>query len=319
MLRAAAAALLVIAASGAAAQSYPVKPIRFYVGFAAGGSNDVVARALAIKLSEFIGQPVVVENRAGANTSIATELVSRAAPDGYTILLNAPGHATNAALMKLNFDPVRDFTFISKASEAQNLVVTHPSFPPRTIKELIAFSKTRPNTINFASSGTGTTVHLSAELFQFMTGVKWVHVPYRGGGPAAIELIAGQTSIMFANMPTAIDYARNGRLRALAVTGAQRAPAAPDLPTVAESGVPGFEVTTWTGVSAPAKTPRAIVDKLNADINRALKSPDLHAQLTSQGADPVGTTPEQYAAFVLEEIVKWGKVIKAAGIKGDQP
>ena len=319
MLRAAAAALLVITASGAAAQSYPVKPIRFYVGFAAGGSNDVVARALAIKLSEFIGQPVVVENRAGANTSIATELVSRAAPDGYTILLNAPGHATNAALMKLNFDPVRDFTFISKASEAQNLVVTHPSFPPRTIKELIAFSKTRPNTINFASSGTGTTVHLSAELFQFMTGVKWVHVPYRGGGPAAIELIAGQTSIMFANMPTAIDYARNGRLRALAVTGAQRAPAAPDLPTVAESGVPGFEVTTWTGVSAPAKTPRAIVDKLNADINRALKSPDLHAQLTSQGADPVGTTPEQYAAFVLEEIVKWGKVIKAAGIKGDQP
>ena len=319
MLRAAAAALLVIAASGAAAQSYPVKPIRFYVGFAAGGSNDVVARALAIKLSEFIGQPVVVENRAGANTSIATELVSRAAPDGYTILLNAPGHATNAALMKLNFDPVRDFTFISKASEAQNLVVTHPSFPPRTIKELIAFSKTRPNTINFASSGTGTTVHLSAELFQFMTGVKWVHVPYRGGGPAAIELIAGQTSIMFANMPTAIDYARNGRLRALAVTGAQRAPAAPDLPTVAESGVPGFEVTTWTGVSAPAKTPRAIVDKLNADINRALKSPDLHVQLTSQGADPVGTTPEQYAAFVLEEIVKWGKVIKAAGIKGDQP
>ena len=309
---------IALLACSAFAQQYPSKPIRLVVGFAAGGSNDVVARALAIKLSEIIGQPVVVENRAGANTSIATELVSRAAPDGYTILLNAPGHATNAALMKLNFDPARDFTFISKASEAQNVVVVHPSFPPRTIKQLIAFSKTRPNTINFASSGTGTTVHLSAELFQFMTGVKWVHVPYKGGGSAAVELIAGQTSIMFANMPTAIDYARNGRLRALAVTGAQRAPAAPDLPTVAESGVPGFEVTTWTGVSAPAKLPRAIVDKLNADINRALKSPDLHAQLTSQGADPVGTTPEQYAAFVQEEIVKWGKVIRAAGIKGDQ-
>ena len=219
MLRAALAALLTAIAANAAAQTYPAKAIRFVVGFAAGGSNDVVARALAIKLSEIIGQPVVVENRAGANTSIATELVSRAAPDGYTILLNAPGHATNAALMKLNFDPARDFTFISKASEAQNVVVVHPSFPPRTIRQLIAFSKTRPNTINFASSGTGTTVHLSAELFQFMTGVKWVHVPYKGGGSAAVELIAGQTSIMFANMPTAIDYARNGRLRALAEIG----------------------------------------------------------------------------------------------------
>jgi tripartite-type tricarboxylate transporter receptor subunit TctC len=310
--------LLSCGAHTALAQNYPAKPIRFIVGFAAGGSNDVVARALAIKLSEIIGQSVVVENRAGANTSIATELVSRAAPDGYTILLNAPGHATNAALMKLNFDPLNDFTFISKASEAQNVVVTHPSFPPKTIRELIAFSKSRPNTINFASSGTGTTVHLSAELFQFMTGVKWVHVPYKGGGPAAIELIAGQTSIMFANMPTAIDYARAGRLRALAVTGAQRAPAAPDLPTVAEAGVPGFEVTTWTGVSAPARLPRAILDKLNTEINRALNAADLRAQLTSQGADPVASTPEQYAAFMQNEIVKWGKVIKAAGIKGDQ-
>ena len=312
------AVLLCGLAAGAAAQTYPAKAIRFYVGFAAGGSNDLVARALAIKLSEIMGQSVVVENRGGANTAIATELVSRAAPDGYTILLNAPGHATNPALMKLNFDPMRDFSFISLASEAQNIVVVHPSFPPRTIKELIVFSKARPNTINFASSGTGTTVHLSAELFQFMTGVKWIHVPYKGGGPAAIELIAGQTSLMFANMPTAIDYARVGRLRALAVTGARRAPAVPDLPTVAESGVPGFEVTTWTGVSAPAKTPRAIIDKLNADIIRALNSPDLNTQLTGQGADPTGSTPEQYTAFMQNEIVKWGKVIKAAGIKGDQ-
>jgi tripartite-type tricarboxylate transporter receptor subunit TctC len=314
----AAALLLSGMVTTAAAQNYPVKPIRFYVGFAAGGSNDLVARALAIKLSEIIGQSVVVENRGGANTSIATEMVSRAAPDGYTILLNAPGHATNPALMKLNFDPLRDFSFISLASEAQNIVVVHPSFPPRSIKELIAFSKIRPNTINFASSGTGTTVHLSAELFQFMTGVKWIHVPYKGGGPAAIELIAGQTSLMFANMPTAIDYARAGRLRALAVTGARRAPAVPDLPTVAESGVAGFEVTTWTGVSAPAKTPRAIIDKLNADINRALNTAELRNHLTTQGADPTGSTPEQYTTFMQNEIVKWGKVIKAAGIKGDQ-
>ncbi len=301
----------------ATAQPYPNKPIRFLVGFVAGGTNDIVARALAQKLTENLGQSVVVENRGGANTAIATEAGARAAPDGYTILLNAPGHATNPALMKLSFDPIRDFAFISLVAEAQNIVVIHPSFPPRNVKELIALSKRRPGAINFASSGTGTTVHLSAELFQYMTGIRWVHIPYKGGGPAAIELIAGQTQIMFANMPTAIQYVRDGRLRALAVTGARRAPAAPELPTVAESGVAGYEVTAWYGVSAPAKTPRALVDRLNNEIARALNSPDLKARLISQGADPVHQTPEQYTAFVQSEIVKWAKVIQAAGIKGE--
>ena len=312
--------LLVTLAMGTAlamAQPYPSKPIRFLVGFVAGGTNDIVARALAQKLTETLGQSVVVENRGGANTAIATEAGVRAAPDGYTILLNAPGHATNPALMKLAFDPVNDFAFISLVAEAQNVVVMHPSFPPRSVQELIALSKKRAGQINFASSGTGTTVHLSAELFQHMTGTRWVHIPYKGGGPAVIELMAGQTQIMFANMPTAIQYVRDGRLRALAVTGARRAPAAPTLPTVAESGVPGYEVTAWYGVSAPAKTPRAIVDRLHAEIVRAVNSPDLRERLTTQGADPIHLTPEQYTVFIQNEIAKWAKVIQAAGIKGE--
>jgi tripartite-type tricarboxylate transporter receptor subunit TctC len=301
----------------APAQPYPNKPIRFLVGFVAGGTNDIVARALAQKLTENMGQSVVVENRAGANTAIATEVAARAAPDGYSILLNAAGHATNPALMKLPFDSIRDFAFVSLVAEAPNIVVVHPSFPPRNVPELIALSKKRPGQINFASSGTGTTVHLSAELFQYMTGIKWVHIPYKGGGPAAIELIAGQTQIMFSNMPTVIQYVRDGRLRALAVTGARRAPAAPELPTVAESGVPGYAVTAWYGVSAPAKTPRAIVERLHSEIVRALSAPDLRERLTSQGADPNPMTPEQYTVFVQSEIVKWAKVIQAAGIKGE--
>ena len=311
------AILLLSFTAPAVAQPYPAKPIRFLVGFSPGGTNDIIARTVAQKLTENMGQPVVVENRAGANTAIATELVARAAPDGYTILLNAPGHATNAALMKLSFDPIKDFAFISLMVESQNLLVVHPSFPPRNVLELIAFSKRRPGEINFASSGTGTTVHLSGELFQYMAGVKWVHVPYKGGGPAAVELLAGQTSLMFGNLPTVIQYVRGGRLRALAVTGAKRSPAVPNIPTVAESGIPGYEVTNWYGVSAPAKTPRAIVERLHGEIVWALNSPDLRERLTSQGADPVGNTPEQYTAFVQDEIVKWAKVIQAAGIKGE--
>ena len=310
-------ALLLLGAPIASAQNYPNKPIRFLVGFTPAGTNDIVARALAQKLTENMGQSVVVENRAGANTAIATELMTRAAPDGYTILLNAPGHTTNPTLMKLAFDSIKDFAFISLVMEAPNLVVMHPSFPPRSVKELIAFSRRHPGQVNFASSGTGTTVHLSAELFQYMTGVKWVHVPYKGGGPAVIELLAGQTSLMFSNMPTAIQYARDGRLRAIAVTGTRRSPAAPDIATVAESGVPGFDVTTWTGVSAPAKTSRAIIERLHGEIVRALNSPDLSERLKSQGAEPVGNTPEQYTAFIQNEITKWAKVLRAAGIKGE--
>jgi tripartite-type tricarboxylate transporter receptor subunit TctC len=311
------AVLPFLLAAESLAQAYPAKPVRFLVGFPPGGTNDIVARALAQKLTDNVGQSFVVENRGGANTAIATEVAARAAPDGYTILLNAPGHATNPSLMKLPFDSVKDFAFISLVAESQNLVVVHPSFPPRSVQELIAISKRRPGEINYASSGTGTTVHLSAELFQFMTGVKWVHIPYKGGGPAVIELIAGQTSIMFSNVPTVIQHVRNGKLRPLAVTGSKRSTAIPNIPTVAESGVAGYEVTAWYGVSAPARTPPVIVERLNAEIVRALNSPDLRDRLISQGADPVGNTPEQYTAFIQNEISKWAKVIQAAGIKGE--
>ncbi|MBI4205877.1 MAG: tripartite tricarboxylate transporter substrate binding protein [Betaproteobacteria bacterium] len=301
--------------AGVSAQGYPVKPIRFLVGFPPGGTNDIVARALAPKLSENLGQLVVVENRGGANTAIASELMARAAPDGYTVLMNAPGHATNPALIKLNFDPIKDFAFITLIAESQNLLVVHPSFPPRTVKELIAISKKHPGDINYGSSGIGTTVHLSAELFQYMTGIKWVHIPYRGGGPALPELMAGQVSLYFGNLPTVNPHARSGKLRAIAVTGARRSTAAPDIPTVAESGVPGYEVTTWYGMSAPAGTPRAILERLQSEVARAVKSADLRDRLTGLGAEPVGNTSEQYAAFIHKEIAKWGKVIKAAGIK----
>ena len=298
------------------AQAYPNKPIRFVVGFPPGGTNDIVARALGQKLTELMGQQFVIENRGGANTAIASEAFVRQPPDGYTIMLNAPGHATNPSLMKLNFDSMRDFAFISLAAESQNLVVVHPSFPPRNVKELIAISKARPGDINYGSSGVGTTVHLSAELFQFMTGVKWVHIPYKGGGPAIVDLLGGHHVLYFGNIPSVIQHVRAGKLRALAVSSAKRSSAAPEIPTVAESGVPGFEVTTWYGVSAPAKTPRPIIDRLNSEINRALQSADLRSQLINSGADPAGNTPEQYTAFMQNEINKWAKVIKAAGIKG---
>jgi tripartite-type tricarboxylate transporter receptor subunit TctC len=312
--------VLPVLAAGSAAlvygQAYPSKPIRFIVGFPPGGTNDIVARILAPKLGENLGQQVVVENRGGANTAIATEMFVRTAPDGYTILLNAPGHATNPALMKLNFDPIKDFAFITLVAESQNLLVTHPSLPVKTVKDLIALSKRRPGEINYGSSGVGTTVHLSGELFQYMTGVKWVHIPYKGGGPGVVALLSGEVSLYFGNVPTVIRQARDGKLRAIATTGAKRTPAAPDIPTVAEAGVPGYEVTTFYGISAPAKTPPAILERLHTEIVKALQSPDVREKLQGLGADPVGNTPEQYTAFIQNEIAKWTKVIKSAGIKG---
>jgi len=316
MMLLAAAGMLAAGSCAWAQAPYPVKPIRFIVGFPPGGTNDITARAIAPKLSEFLGQQVVVDNRGGANTAIACEIFVRTPPDGYTIMLNAPGHATNPALMKLNFDSMKDFSFITLAAQSQNLLVVHPSFPPRTVKELIAFSKKRPGDINFGSSGIGTTVHLSAELFQYMTGTKWVHVAYKGGGPGLVALLSGEVSMYFGNVPTVIRQARAGKLRAIATTGKNRTPAAPDIPTIAESGVPGYEVATFYGISAPAKTPQPIIDKLHTEIVRVLNSPDIRERLQGLGAEPVGNTPEQYTAFMQNEIAKWGKVIKAAGIKG---
>ena len=302
-------------ASAQLPQGFPSRPVRFIVGFPPGGTNDIIARLLAQKLTEQSGVSYIVDNRPGANTAIASEAFVRSAPDGYTIMQVAPGHATNPAMLKLNFDPIKDFQFITVAAESQNLLVLHPSFPPKSVKELIAISKKRPGDINFGSSGIGTTVHLSAELFQYMTGVKWVHIPYKGAGPAMIEFFSGTFVLYFGNLPSVIQHARSGKLRGIAVTGAKRAAAAPEFPTVAESGVPGFEVTTWYGCAAPAKAPRAIVDYFNAEIVKALNAPDLKEKLVSQGADPVGNTPEQATAHVVNEINKWTKVIRGAGIK----
>ena len=316
--RAVIAALLLGAAAQAWGQlppGFPSRPVRFIVGFPPGGTNDIIARLLAQKLTEQSGVQYVVDNRPGANTAIASEAFVRVAPDGYTIMQVAPGHATNPAMLNLKFDPIKDFQFITVAAESQNLLVLHPSFPPRNVKELIALSKKRPGDINYGSSGIGTTVHLSAELFQYMTGVKWVHVPYKGAGPAMIEFFSGTFVLYFGNLPSVIQHARSGKLRGLAVTGAKRAAAAPEYPTVAESGVPGFEVTTWYGFAAPAKAPRAIVDYFNAEIVKALNAPDTKEKLVNQGADPVGNTPEQATAHVASEIAKWTKVIRGAGIK----
>ena len=297
------------------AQSYPARPIRFIVGFPPGGSNDIVARVVAPTVAEGIGQQVVVDNRGGANTAIATQLMVNAPADGYTILMNAPGHTTNPALMKLKFDPIKDFAFITLLGKAPNLLAVHPSFPPKSVPELIAFSKKRPGEVNYGSSGVGTSVHLSAELFQYMTQTKWTHIAYKGGGPGMVALLSGEVSLYFGNLPTVIRHVRAGKLRALAVTGSKRAAAAPDIPTVAESGVPGYEVTTWWGISAPAKTPPAVLERLHREFVRAVRSTAVRERLEGLGAEVIGSTPDDYAVFIRDEIAKWDKVIKAAGIK----
>ena len=308
---------LLVSAVATHAQTYPAKPVRLVVGFAPGGPNDIVARGLAQKLSEQTAQQFVVENRPGANTAVATEMVSRSTPDGYMVMFVSPGHATNPSLLKLNFDSIRDFAFVTQVADAQNILVVHPSLPVTNVKALIAFAKARPGEINYGSSGAGSTGHLSTELFQMMTGTKMVHIPYKGAGPALIELLAGQHSLYFGNIAGIIGYVRTHRMRALAVTGEKRSPSVPDVPTVVESGLPGFVVTAFYGIALPAKAPRALVDKLNGEVVRALKAPDFNARLRDQGTEPVGSTPEQYTAFMQNEIAKWAKVIKAAGIKGE--
>ena len=295
---------------------YPNRPIRFIIGFPPGGSNNIVARAIAPKLSELLGQQVVVDNRGGANTSIATALAAQSEPDGYTILMNAPGHTTNPWLIKnLSYDSLKDFDFITQLGRASNLLATHPSFPPRSVKELIAYSKANPGKVNFGSSGTGTSVHLSAELFRYMTGLDWVHVPYKGGGPGLVALLAGEVSLYFGNVPTVIRHVRTGKLNGLATTGPERSPGAPDLPTIAESGVPGYEALTFWGLSAPAGTPPPILDRLHKETINTLKDPQVRKLLENLGAEVLGTSPEAYEKFIRSEIEKWGKVIKAAGLK----
>jgi tripartite-type tricarboxylate transporter receptor subunit TctC len=313
------AALLACVADGALAQGYPAKPIKIVVPFTPGGTTDVLARAVGQKLTANWGQPVVIDNRPGAGGNIGSEVVAKAAGDGYTLLMGTIStHGINPSLYtKLPFDAVKDFAPVSLVARVPNVLVLHPSVPANSVKELIALAKAKPGQLNFASSGNGTSIHLSGEMFKTMAGVQMSHIPYKGSAPALTDLLGGQVSLMFDNMPTALPHVKAGRLKALAVTTAKRSPALPELPTVAESGLPDFEATSWFGVLAPAATPKEIVNKLSGEIAKILKTPDVQAQLSGQGAEPVGSTAEEFATHIKSEMAKWAKVVKESGARID--
>jgi tripartite-type tricarboxylate transporter receptor subunit TctC len=309
-----AALLSVAAATAIAQQGYPARAVRLVVPSAPGGSLDITARILAPQLSKYLGQQVVVENRAG--TFIGTEIVARSAADGHTLLISGGGLAIAPALYrKLPFDVLKDFAPIAQTVALSSVLITHPSLPAKSVKELIALAKTRPGQINFASSGVGSNPHLTMELFLAMAGIRMTHVPYKGSAQGIVDVLAGQMQTMSPAMPAAISYIQAGRLRALGVTNAKRSHAAPDIPTIAEAGVPGYEATQWYGVLTPSGTPRAIVERLHHETVRALKEPNVRDRLVADGSDPVGSTPEEFAAYLRSEIVKWAKVVKDVGIK----
>ena len=306
-------------ASGAFAQAYPNHSIRLVVPFPAGGTTDILARDVAKKLTDTLGQSVVVDNRPGAGGNIGADLVAKAPPDGYTLLMGTVGtHAINPSLYaKMPYDHIKDFVPVVLVAGVPNVLVVNPSVPVNSVADLIKLAKSKPGAINFASSGSGTSIHLSGELFKTMTGVDMTHVPYKGSSPALTDLMGGQVQIMFDNLPSSLALIKSGKLRAVAVTSLKRAPALPDVPTVSESGVPGFEASSWFGILAPAGTPAPIVAKLNAEVNKWLQSPEGKEQLLAQGAEVAGGPPEQFVAHIRAETDKWAKVVKASGAKVD--
>jgi tripartite-type tricarboxylate transporter receptor subunit TctC len=298
-------------------QSYPSRPVRLVVGLAAGSATDIIARFLGQWLSERLGQPFIVENRSGAGTNIATEAVVKAPADGYTLLMVGPSSAINASLYeKLNFNFIRDIAPVATISGETPVVVVNPSLPAKTVPEFIAYAKANPGKLNMASGGNGTPSHVAGELFKMMTGVDMVHVPYRGGGPALTDLLAGQVQVFFAATSASIEYIRTGRLRPLAVTTAARWEGLPDVPTVGES-VADYEVNTWFGIGAPKNTPAEIIDKLNKEINAALADPKIKGRIIESGATVFPGSPADFRKLIAAETEKWGKVIRAAGIKAD--
>jgi tripartite-type tricarboxylate transporter receptor subunit TctC len=306
--------VLLAAVTQCGAQTYPARPIRAIVPYAAGGGVDVVARLIAPRLGERLGQQVVIDNRPGATGNIGAELASRAAPDGYTVLIAGASIAINVSLYrKLAYDLVKDFAAVTSIAVSPNIVLVHPSLPARSIAELIALARARPGQLNYASGGSGSTLHLTAELFKSMTGVAITHVPYKGTGPALIAVISGETEVVMPPLAGTLAYVESGRLRALAVTSASRVKMLPQLPTVAEAGVPGFESGQWYGVFVPAATSPDIVIRLQTDIARVVRLPDVVEQITQQGSIATGETPEQFAAHVRQEIAKWAKVVKVSG------
>ncbi|MGZ5256115.1 MAG: tripartite tricarboxylate transporter substrate binding protein [Burkholderiales bacterium] len=310
--------LTALVANTACAQSYPTKPVRMVIAFAPGGGTDIVGRIIGQKLSELWPHPVVIDNRPGAGSTIGTDVVAKSPADGYTIQTVSMSHALNAALFKkLPYDTINDFAHIILAARAPNVLVANPSLPVKNVKELIALAKSRPGQIAFSSSGTGGVSHLTAELFRSVAGIDLLHVPYKGAGPAMTALLSGEAQLMMATAPVALTQMKAKRVRALAISSRKRSSLAPDMPTIAESGFPGFEADTWYGVLAPARTPDAIVTKINADINQLLKSRDLQTLFAEQGAEPAGGTPQAFRAFAESEVKRWTQVIKAAGIEAN--
>jgi tripartite-type tricarboxylate transporter receptor subunit TctC len=302
--------------STAAAQTYPSKPIRFIVPFPPGGGNDTMARAFGQKMSEGFAQPIVIDNRPGAGGNIGAETAARALPDGYTVFLGGVGsHGINPNLqLKLPYDPLKDFAPISLIASAPLVIVVPPSLPIKTVSDLVQLAKARPGELNYASSGSGTIAHLSAELLNSMAKIKLEHVPYKGTGPALTDLLGGRVQVMFNSAVSILPQVRAGKLRAIAMTAAKRSAAMPDLATVAESGVPGYEAASWYGVLAPAVTPRPIVQKLNSEIVRIARMPEVRERLAADGADPVGSSPEEFAAYIRRELARWARVIEQARI-----
>ena len=311
------AGLLMVACAGAQ-QPYPSKSIRIVVPFAPGGIADFAARSVSQKLVESLGVPVVIDNRDGAGGVTGSEIVSKAAPDGYTLMITSISHTINLSVRKtMPYDTHHDFTPVMLIADAPNFLVTHPSLPVKSVKDLIALARAKPEQITYASSGSGTSTHLSGELFKVLTKVHLVHVPYKGGGPAVIDLLGGHVLMMFATMPTVLQHVKAGKLRGLAITGGRRFAGAPELPTIAEAGVPGYEVSGWSGMFAPANTPREIVNRLAEESARILRAPGIKERFLSLGAEPAVKMPDEFAAFVESEIVKWKQVVEFSGARAD--
>jgi tripartite-type tricarboxylate transporter receptor subunit TctC len=312
--------LMVLAVAGIslAHAQYPVKPVRWIVAFPPGGGSDTLARILSPKFAEALGQTVVIDNRPGAGANIGAEIASKAAPDGYTILMGNIAHAINMSLYaRPGYDVVRDFIAVNTLTSTANVVVVHPSVPVKTLKDLIALAKEKPGNLNMASSGAGSSPHLAGELFNALAGIRMNHIPYKGGGPAMAALVAGETAVGFATTPSAIGHIKAGKLRALAVTTPKRSPTTPDLPTVIEAGLPGYEAVTWYVLFVPAGTPKPVVTRLYSESVRILEAPDVKQRLDATGFESIGSTPDQAAAFVRTERDKWTKVVRTANIKVD--
>lgn len=310
------AALAVATFSVAQAQTYPVRPIRILAGFAPGGSTDILARLMAQKLGEAFQQQVVVENRPGANGNIAAEVVSKAAPDGHTLLTAANGLTINASLYrKLPYHPINDFSPITCIALVPNVMVVHPSLPVRSVKEFIALARAKPDQLTHGSSGTGSPGHLAGEVFKIITKVQFTHIAYKGSSQALIDLLGGHLQVAFPTIPAGLPHIKTGKLRSLGVTSAKRSASMPETPTVDEAGVPGYEVVGWYGLLAPANVPRDIVNRINGEIVKAIRTPEVRDRLVRDGADPVGNSPDEFRAYIEADVAKWAEVIRAAGIR----